>query len=110
MEGDRDDHLFWMNVQLPKLNKYCLEVELAPAHQVVKNLKMDHLWVYPLYPAPCRIIIIIIIYHTAFKTLEMPVSDNLQTCTSGLVWYLSACWIAPPRKKNPGHRSRFLST
>ena len=53
---------------------------------------------------------IIIIYHTAFKTLKMPVSDNLQTCTSGLVWYLSACWIAPPRKKTlvTGHVSHLL--
>ena len=30
--------------QLPKLNKYCLGAELAPAHQVIKKLKMDHLW------------------------------------------------------------------
>ena len=29
--------------QLPKLNKYCLEVELDPAHQVIKKLKMDHI-------------------------------------------------------------------
>ena len=36
--------------QLPKLNKYCLGVELAPAHQVIKKLKMDHMWVYTLYP------------------------------------------------------------
>ena len=34
----RDDYLFWMNaqyiyfLQLPKLNKYCLGAELAPAH------------------------------------------------------------------------------
>ena len=40
--------------QLPKLNKYCLGVELAPAHQVIKKLKMDHLWVYTLYPTGCR--------------------------------------------------------
>ena len=32
--------------QLPKLNKFCLGVELDPAHQVIKKLKMDHLWVY----------------------------------------------------------------
>ena len=24
--------------QLPKLNEYCLEVELAPAHQVIKKV------------------------------------------------------------------------
>ena len=30
---------------LPKLNKCCLGVELDPAHQVIKKLKMDHLWV-----------------------------------------------------------------
>ena len=28
--------------------------ELAPAHQVIKKLKMDHLWVYTLYPTSCR--------------------------------------------------------
>ena len=41
-----DESLF----QLPKLNKYCLEVELDPVHQVTKKLKMDHLWVITLYP------------------------------------------------------------
>ena len=40
--------------QLPKLNKYCLRIELAPAHQVIKKLEMDHLWVYTLYPTSCR--------------------------------------------------------
>ena len=35
--------------QLPKLNKFCLGVELDPAHQVIKKLNMDHLWVYTLY-------------------------------------------------------------
>ena len=33
-------HIFF---QLPKLNKYCLRIELAPAHQVIKKLKMDHI-------------------------------------------------------------------
>ena len=43
MKGGRDDYLFWMNAQnifffqLPKLNKYCFGVELAPAHQVIKK-------------------------------------------------------------------------
>ena len=43
MEGGRDDYLYWMNAQngfffqLPKLNKYCLGVELDPAHQVIKK-------------------------------------------------------------------------
>ena len=51
MEGGRDDYLFWMNAQniffqLPKLNKYYLGAELAAEHQVIKKLKMDHLWVY----------------------------------------------------------------
>ena len=27
--------------QLPKLNKFCLGVELDPAHQVIKKLKMN---------------------------------------------------------------------
>ena len=36
---------------LTKLNKYCFGVELAPAQQVIKKLKKDHLWVYTLYPA-----------------------------------------------------------
>ena len=40
--------------QLPKLNKYCLGAELAPAHQVIKKLNMDHLWVYTLYSTSCR--------------------------------------------------------
>ena len=40
--------------QLPKLNKYCLGIELDPAHQVIKKLKMDHLWVNTLYPTSCR--------------------------------------------------------
>ena len=56
MKRGRNDYLFWMNAQnifffqLPKLNKYCFGVELAPAHQVIKKLKKDHLWVYTLYP------------------------------------------------------------
>ena len=42
VEGYRDDYLFCMNAQniffqLPKLNKYCLGVELAAAHQVTKK-------------------------------------------------------------------------
>ena len=40
--------------QLPKLNKYCLEVKLDPAHQVTKTVKMDHSWVYTLYPTSCH--------------------------------------------------------
>ena len=59
VEGGRHDYLFWVNVQniffeLPKLNKYCLGVELAPAHRVTKKLKMDHLWVYTPCPTPCH--------------------------------------------------------
>ena len=59
-KGGGDDCLFWMNAQnkfffqLSKLNKYCLRVELAPAHQVMKKLKMDHLSVYTLYPTSSR--------------------------------------------------------
>ena len=34
--------------QLPKLNKYCLGVELALAQRVIEKLKMDHLWVHKL--------------------------------------------------------------
>ena len=53
MEGGRNDYLFWMNAQniffqLPKLNKYCLGVELALAQRVIEKLKMDHLWVHKL--------------------------------------------------------------
>ena len=37
----RDDYLFRMSAQyffqLPKLNKYCLGAELAPAHKVIKS-------------------------------------------------------------------------
>ena len=36
--------------QLPKLKKILFGVELALAHQVIKKLKMDHLWVDELYP------------------------------------------------------------
>ena len=63
MEGGRDDYLFWMNAQnihfffffqLPKVNKFCLGAELDPAHQVIKMLKTDHLWVYTLYLNSCR--------------------------------------------------------
>ena len=39
--------------QLPIVNKYSLGVELAPAQQVIKKLKMDHLCVYTLCPTPC---------------------------------------------------------
>ena len=59
VEGGRDDHLFCMNAQniffsqMPKLNKYCLGLELALAHQVIGKLKMDHLWVYTLCPTSC---------------------------------------------------------
>ena len=59
VEAGGDDYLFWMNAQnkffqLSKLNKYCLGVELAPEHQVIKKLKMDHLWVYSLCPTSRR--------------------------------------------------------
>ena len=40
--------------QLPKLNKFCSGVELDPAHQVMKKLKTDPLWVYTLYPNSYR--------------------------------------------------------
>ena len=40
--------------QLPKLNKYCLGVELALVHNVKKKLKMDHPWVDKLYRTTCR--------------------------------------------------------
>ena len=40
--------------QLPKLNKYCLGIELDPAHQVIKKLKMDHLRICTLHPTSCR--------------------------------------------------------
>ena len=35
---------------MPNVNKYCLGVEISPVHHVIKKLKMDHLWVYTLYP------------------------------------------------------------
>ena len=38
---------------LTKLHKFCLGVELDPAHHVIKKLKMDHFWVYTLYPNSC---------------------------------------------------------
>ena len=30
---------------MPNLSKYCLAVEICRAHQVIKKLKMGHLWV-----------------------------------------------------------------
>ena len=30
--------------QMPNLDKYFLGVEICRAHQVIKKLKMDHLW------------------------------------------------------------------
>ena len=59
VDGGRDDYPFCRNAQNiffqpPKLNKYCLGIELDPAHQVIKKLKMDHLWVYTLYPTSSR--------------------------------------------------------
>ena len=67
--------------QLPKLNKYCLGVELDPVHQAIKKLKMDHLW------ASTRSIPL----HAATATecdkkknknkKGMPVTEILNTCT-----------------------------
>ena len=60
VEGGQDDYLFWMNAQnifffqLPKVDKYCLGLELAPVHKVIKKLKTDHLWAYTPYPALCH--------------------------------------------------------
>ena len=34
---------------MPNVKKYCLGVEISPVHQMIKKLKMDHLWVYTLY-------------------------------------------------------------
>ena len=59
MEGGRDHYVFWMHAQyiyfLAAQNKQIMfGGGLAPAHQVIKKLKMDHLWVYTLYPNSCR--------------------------------------------------------
>ena len=65
--------------QLPKLNKFCLEVELDPAHQVImiKKFKMDHLWGYTLYSTSCRNG-----YRMSLKNKKgMPVIEILNTCT-----------------------------
>ena len=35
---------------MPNVKKYCLGVEISSVHQMIKKLKMDHLWVYTLYP------------------------------------------------------------
>ena len=60
--------------QLPKLNKYCLEVELDPVHQVTKKLKMDHLWVITLYPRATETT-------TKKKQKGMPVTEMLNAFT-----------------------------
>ena len=84
MEGGRDDYLFWMNAQnicfqLPKLNKYCLGAELAAAQQVIKKLKMDHMWVYTqthfMPQRPQNVI------KKKKKKKGMPVTEILNTCT-----------------------------
>ena len=80
MEGGRDDYLFWMNAQniffqLPKLNKMCLVVELDPAHQVIKKLKMDPNAVSHFMPQRLQNVI-------KKKTKKgMPVTEILNTCT-----------------------------
>ena len=64
--------------QLPKLNNYCLRVELAPAHQVIKKFKMDYLLAYTLFHAAtateCDKI-------TTTTKKGMPVTEILSTCT-----------------------------
>ena len=52
VERGRDDYLFLD--QCPKYffylpNVYCLGVEMAPAQQVIKKLKMNHLGLYKLH-------------------------------------------------------------
>ena len=91
MEGDGDDYLFCMNAQnkffqLPKLNKCCLGVELAPAHQVIKKLRMDAIICWSTHCIPLQ----------AARATEsdkkdkqkkqknkkdMPVTEILNTCT-----------------------------
>ena len=60
MEGGWDDYLFGMNVQniffqLPKLNKYCLGVELDPVHQAIRKAQNESFAglhaVFPLHAA-----------------------------------------------------------
>ena len=48
VEGGRDDYIVWMTAQ----NTFFFSC-LVPAHQVIKKFKMDHLWVYTLYPPSC---------------------------------------------------------
>ena len=54
-------------LQLPKLNKYCLGVEPAPAHQVIKKFKMDNM---------CRVQNV-----TKKKKKGMLVTEIMITCT-----------------------------
>ena len=44
-----DDNHFY----LPEISKYFFWGGLAPAHQVIKKLRMDHVWVYTLYFTSC---------------------------------------------------------
>ena len=41
VEGGRDDYLFWTNAQ----NQFFFNLEVTPAYQVIKRLKINHLWV-----------------------------------------------------------------
>ena len=54
---------------MPNLDKYCLGVEICRAHQVIKKLKMDHLW-----PA---------LSHSMLQQLQnvIKVTEILNTCT-----------------------------
>ena len=81
--GGRDDYLFWMNAQniffqLPKLNKYYLGAELAAAPQVIKKLKMDHLWAYKQSHFMMQWLQSVI---KKKNKKGMPVTEILNTCT-----------------------------
>ena len=79
---DFQPKLFWrtptkLHRQLPKLNKFCLKVQLDPAHQVIKKLK----WI--ICESTRRIPL-----HDATATecdkenkKSMPVTEILNTCT-----------------------------
>ena len=76
-----DDDLFWRNAQniffqLPKLNKFCLGVELDSANQVIKKLKMDPKAVSHFMPQQLQNVI-----KNKKNKKGTPVTEILNTCT-----------------------------
>ena len=79
-EGEDQMPNIYIFFQLPKLNEYCLGVELAPAHQVIKKvLNGSSVGLQAVsHSMPQRL------QHVIKKTQNkkgMPVTEILNTCT-----------------------------